>query len=86
MEGMQRYRIGTFPCDTADMTRNTISTLFPIRKKSRFTPLYPNGIRLIRLIRLFFSLVPEWSLGNEKNDTLVIEGDEMRFAYGSDLM
>jgi len=37
---MQRYRLCTFPCDTADMTRNTISTHFPIRKKGYFTPLH----------------------------------------------
>src|SRR5258708_2788594 len=40
MEGMQRYRLRTSPCDTADMTQSTISTLFPIRKKSHFAPLH----------------------------------------------
>src|SRR5258707_11065915 len=40
MEAMQRYRLRTFPCDTADMTRNTISILFPIRKKCHFIPLH----------------------------------------------
>jgi hypothetical protein len=63
MEGLQSYRMGTFLCDITDMKRNTISTLFPIRKKSPFAPLDPNGIRLIRLIRIFFSLLPEWGRG-----------------------
>jgi hypothetical protein len=58
MEAMQRYRLRTFPCDTADMTPNTISTLFPIRMGSHFVPFHSlscPSIRLIRLIRLFFS-------------------------------
>jgi acetyl esterase/lipase len=40
MQAMQRYRLGTFPCDTADMTRNTISALFPIRLGTHFVPLH----------------------------------------------
>jgi hypothetical protein len=40
MEAMQCYRLRFIPCDTADMTRNTISTLFPIRLGSSFVPLH----------------------------------------------
>jgi hypothetical protein len=57
METMQRYRLRIVPCDTADMTRNTISPLFPNRMGSQFEPFHSLlclSIRLIRLIRLFF--------------------------------
>ena len=37
---MQGYRLRTILCDTADMTRNTIPTLFLIRRASHFVPLH----------------------------------------------
>jgi hypothetical protein len=40
MEDMQCYRLRTILCDTADMTPNTISTLFLIRRASPFVPLH----------------------------------------------
>jgi hypothetical protein len=40
MKGMQCYRLRTILCDTADMTRNTISTLLLIRRASHFVPLH----------------------------------------------
>jgi hypothetical protein len=40
MEAMQRYRLRTILYDTADMTGNTISTLFLIRRASHFVPLH----------------------------------------------
>jgi len=40
MEAMQCYRLRTILCDSADMTCNTISTLFLIRQTSHFVPLH----------------------------------------------
>jgi len=40
MQEMQCYRLRSFLCDIADMTRNTISTLFLIRQGSHFAPLH----------------------------------------------
>jgi hypothetical protein len=40
MEGMQCYRLRIILCHTADMTRNTISTLLLIRRASYFVPLH----------------------------------------------
>ena len=40
MEAMQRYRLRTVPCNTADMPRNTIPTLLPIRIAGHFMPLH----------------------------------------------
>jgi hypothetical protein len=59
MGAMQRYRLRTFPCNTADMTRHLVSILFPNRIGSLFVSLHSlscPSIRLIRLIRLFFFL------------------------------
>ena len=59
MEAMQCYRLQTIPCDTADMTRNTIPTLFPIRMGSHFVPLHsPNSSDSPDSL-IFFSLVSE---------------------------
>jgi hypothetical protein len=40
MKGVQCYRLRTILCDTADMTRNTISTLLLICPASHFVPLH----------------------------------------------
>ena len=40
MEAMQCYRLRTILCDTAEMTRNTTSTLFLSRRASHFVPLH----------------------------------------------
>jgi len=50
---MQRYRLRTFPCDTAAMTHNLISILFPIRMGIHFVSLYTPDMLYLPYCTLF---------------------------------
>ena len=65
---MLRYRLRTFPCDTADMISNTFSILFPIRKECHPVPLHTPDtphFGLFALFAYFFS--PESGNGPPRN-------------------
>jgi len=61
IKGMQRYRLRTSTCDTADMTHGTIPILFPIRKRRHFAPPHsPDSPDAAD--SLIFFLIPKRSL------------------------